>query len=503
MMLKFIIVLCLSIDLTAAASQGRKKVLILGAGASGITAAKTLYDQGIKDFLVLEGQNYIGGRIKQTSFAGMKVELGANWIHFTDEEDNPLIPLKNKADLTTIPANFADRTIRNDSGAEVSNNELDKEWATASDQLFELGEERGEEDIPPRDMPASTALETLGWRSDTPLKKILSWYDIDFEYGESEKETSLNNMGVPGEDSFITDQRGVWTLFRDFYSSFPEKILLNQTVIKIKYGDESVEVTTDEGITYIADYALCTFSTGVLSSGMVTFDPDLPDWKKEAIFRLRLVHYTKIFLKFPRDFWDDSEYILHVSQERTRYFPVFQDLDRPDIFNGSTLLLATVTGEEALRIEEQGDSKTMDEVMQVLRNMYGDGIPNATEIVLNKWSQNPYVRGSWSDPVIGTDSSVHANMAGRLKNLFFAGEATDGDWYGFMQGAYYSGLKGANEIASCIQGKKCDAYQPTTGLPVIVKGRPSDASYRKPRPISVMSSALIFLYCFLSITSNR
>ena len=124
------------------------------------------------------------------------------------------------------------------------------------------------------------------------------------------------------------------------------------------------------------------------------------------------------------------------------------------------------------------------------------------EIVLNKWSQNPYVRGSWSDPVIGTDSSVHANMAGRLKNLFFAGEATDGDWYGFMQGAYYSGLKGANEIASCIQGKKCDAYQPTTGLPLIVKGRPSDASYRKPRPISVMSSALIFLYCFLSITSN-
>ena len=56
----------------------------------------------------------------------------------------------------------------------------------------------------------------------------------------------------------------------------------------------------------------------------------------------------------------------------------FQDLDRPDVFNGSTVLLATVTGEEALRIENQDDSKTMDEVMQVLRDMYGDGIPNAT-----------------------------------------------------------------------------------------------------------------------------
>ena len=185
-------------------------------------------------------------------------------------------------------------------------------------------------------------------------------------------------MDAAGEDTFITDQRGVWSLYRDFYSSFPEKILVNQTVTRITYSDESVEVTTAEGIIYSAEYALCTFSTGVLGSKMVTFDPDLPDWKKEAIFRLRMVHYTKIFLKFPTNFWDDSEFILHVSKQRTGYFPHFQDLDRPGFFNGSTMLLATVTGDEALRIEAQDNSQTLEEVMQVLRNMYGDGIPNAT-----------------------------------------------------------------------------------------------------------------------------
>ena len=113
---------------------------------------------------------------------------------------------------------------------------------------------------------------------------------------------SLNNMDAVGEDTFITDQRGVWSLYRDFYSNFPEKILVNQTVTRIKYSDESVEVTTAEGIIYSAEYALCTFSTGVLGSKMVTFNPDLPDWKKEAIFRLRMVYYTKIFLKFPTNF---------------------------------------------------------------------------------------------------------------------------------------------------------------------------------------------------------
>lgn len=256
--------------------------------------------------------------------------------------------------------------------------EIYKEWQKAIGELFKMGEARGEQDIPPRDMPASTALKLLGWTSDTSLKKALSWFDIDLEYGGSEKETSLNNMGPIGDDLFITDQRGIWTLFSDFYSSFEEKILLNKTVSKIKYNDEGVEVSTADGETFTADYALCTFSTGVLNSGLVQFDPDLPDWKKEAIFRLKLVYYTKIFIKFPSDFWDDTEWILHLSAQNTGHYPLFNDLDRSGLFPGSTSLLAIVTGDESLRVEAQDDSKTMEEVMQVMRNMYGPSIPNAT-----------------------------------------------------------------------------------------------------------------------------
>ncbi|KAK2560318.1 Polyamine oxidase 1 [Acropora cervicornis] len=289
---KSILVLWLSLSFGASSPQEKKKVLILGAGVSGITAAKTLFDQGVTDFLVLEGQSYIGGRVTQASFAGMKVEMGANWIHYSDQDDNPLILLKNKNDLTATPSNYSRHIIRNDTGADATNTHLSKEWTVARYKLFKLGEARGKEDIPLRDMPATTGLKKLGWRSDTPLKKLSSWSDINFQYGVGEEEASLNNMGAAGVDTFINDQRGVW----------------------IKYSDESVEVTTAEGIIYAAEYALCTFSNGVLESKMVTFDPDLPDWKKEAIFRMRMVYYTKIFLKFPKKFWDDSKFILHVSK---------------------------------------------------------------------------------------------------------------------------------------------------------------------------------------------
>ena len=91
---------------------GKKKVLILGAGSAGITAAKTLYDQGITDFLVLEAQDYIGGRIKQVPFAGMKVEEGANWIHYQDEDDNPLNSLNEKYHLTGHLSNYSNVCMR-------------------------------------------------------------------------------------------------------------------------------------------------------------------------------------------------------------------------------------------------------------------------------------------------------------------------------------------------------------------------------------------------------
>ena len=92
------------------AEHGRKKVnvLILGAGAAGISAGKTLYDQGITDHLVLEAQDYIGGRIKQIPFGYTKIEEGANWIHFAKEEDNPLNLLREKYKLKGHMSNYSD-----------------------------------------------------------------------------------------------------------------------------------------------------------------------------------------------------------------------------------------------------------------------------------------------------------------------------------------------------------------------------------------------------------
>ena len=53
-------------------------VIIIGAGASGVTAASELFRQGI-DFVIVEATEMVGGRVRTGHFAGYNVELGANW----------------------------------------------------------------------------------------------------------------------------------------------------------------------------------------------------------------------------------------------------------------------------------------------------------------------------------------------------------------------------------------------------------------------------------------
>lgn len=91
----------------------KAKVLILGAGLSGITAAKMLLGNNIKEFYVLEGQDYIGGRIHALQFEGVTVETGANWLHFLDDEDTtPLVKRMEEAEIGGVPSNYSDFIIR-------------------------------------------------------------------------------------------------------------------------------------------------------------------------------------------------------------------------------------------------------------------------------------------------------------------------------------------------------------------------------------------------------
>ncbi|XP_028392199.1 polyamine oxidase 7-like [Dendronephthya gigantea] len=435
-------------------------VLILGAGISGITAGSYLQSNGQSNFLILEAQDYIGGRVKQVKIGGLTVGEGANWVHYVEDGDeNPILVIANKINLMRYSMNISDFTLRN---SIHQNDDLGKAYKTVEELGMKLTEQNENNAQLSGDEPLSSVFAQHGWIPDTALKRTAEWWYLDFEYSVKPALASFRQFsGIPLENEYITDNRGFKGIIDYLSQNITGKFKTEKVVTHIKLNTSNgIEVRTRDGETFKAKYALCTFSTGVLASDLVTFEPELPKWKKVAISRLPLAYYTNIYVKFPSAFWDDTEFILNAGS-LTETFPLVYNLNIKDFHRGSNVLLFSATGENSLRIEAQSKNATKAEVMKSLREMYPNvNIPEPLEMTVGSFSQNPYIRGSFSNAAVGVTSADFNNLQGRLGNLFFSGEATSENYWGYSQAGYSGSLKQAKVIHSCLNGGECPAYEP-------------------------------------------
>lgn len=85
--------------------QHNASVLILGGGVTGVIAARTLHEQGIDDFIIVEARDELGGRMQNKTIGGKyTVEQGPNWVQGTQTGDgpaNPILLLTQKHNVTT------------------------------------------------------------------------------------------------------------------------------------------------------------------------------------------------------------------------------------------------------------------------------------------------------------------------------------------------------------------------------------------------------------------
>lgn len=56
-----------------------KKIIIIGAGASGFAAAARLISNEFENVTILEAENRIGGRVNTIPFGENVLDMGAQW----------------------------------------------------------------------------------------------------------------------------------------------------------------------------------------------------------------------------------------------------------------------------------------------------------------------------------------------------------------------------------------------------------------------------------------
>lgn len=277
---------------------------------------------------------------------------------------------------------------------------------------------------------------------------------------------TFNQFG--NANNLVVDPRGFNTIVKGEASTFlkakDERLLLNTIVTDVEYSNEGVTVHNSDGTCISAAYALCTFSLGVLQRGAVTFQPALPNWKNTAIQSFQMTTYTKIFLQFNETFWpDDTQFFLYASPTTRGYYPLFQSLSTEGFLPGSNIIFVTVVDNEAYRVENQPKEQTIQEIVEVLQEMFpAVQVPAPLDFTFAHWTNEPWSYGSYSNWPASTSLEMHQNLRANVDRLWFAGEATSAQYFGFLHGAWYTGQEMGQRIAGLL-GKGCNGTQGACG----------------------------------------
>jgi monoamine oxidase len=221
-------------------------------------------------------------------------------------------------------------------------------------------------------------------------------------------------------------------------------IRLNCIVKSVTHSASPVKVVTSLG-TFLAEHVLVTVPLGVLKKGAITFSPVLPTAKRTAISRMGVGAFNKVILQFPTRFWPNGNWFVNIAGADP-YGISFSSLETAA--PGKNLLVGWQFGSLAVKREAMTDAALINVVMAELRAMFKSSVvPAPIASAITRWTADPYSRGAYSYPRIGsprTDITALAAPVG--KRLYFAGEATSLDFPSTVHGAYLSGEREARNI---------------------------------------------------------
>ena len=401
-------------------------VIVIGAGAAGLAAARTLLAAG-RSVLVLEARDRIGGRVWTDELCGHPMDHGASFIHVWP--DNPWTKIARRLGFETV----IDRRRRFlfDDGAPASAETFDAFMAARQDALDQV-----------------LAVESEG--SDRAIADML---DLDPTFGAEARaslapwllgadnaEASALDFarGVSGEDRLVP--AGYGHLVSAYGQGVPVKLRCEAR--QISAWRDAVEIETSRG-RLRADHVVVTVPIGVLAAERIRFEPALDHDYLAAIEGLPMGLLQKIVLAFDGDpFGLGDRFYLHRregSEDRALYFcyPT-----------GGGHVVAFVGGSLARRLEKEGEAAAAAFALEPLRDLFGTTIDDRFVAARQtRWGVDPFSLGSYSVARPGASDRRLAFAQPHAERVHFAGEAAAEDgWAATVAGAFTSGRRAANRL---------------------------------------------------------
>ncbi len=413
-----------------------RSVIIIGAGIAGLAAAKKLKEKGY-GVIVLESQEKTGGRLRTDRSLGVAFDEGASWIHGPGG-GNPLTTIAQKAGANTFLTDDDNIAVYDINGTAYADNFLEnseKQFNSALDAVRNAGNQSQNFQSVFNSLYASQSNDRL-W------KYMLSAF-LEFNTaGDISKLSSKyfdDDEVFPGDDLIITNG---YDKFTDYLGQGID-IRLNTRVSAINYASDKVQITANNQ-NLEADFVIVTVPLGVLKNNSIAFSPNLPSNKTQALERMQMGNVNKFLLVWNNAFWDTNLQYIGYTPDTKGKFNYFLNVKK---FAPANALMTFAFGDYADVTETMTDPQIINEIMSHLKNIYGNSIPNPSNMLRTKWRQNINAFGAYSFAAVNTTSDDFDILAQSINNkVFFAGEHTSRDYRGTVHGAYLSGIREAEKI---------------------------------------------------------
>lgn len=441
-------------------------VIVIGAGAAGLSAARHLENFGVQ-VIVVESRDRIGGRVwDDKKMFGCCVGRGAQILNgctnnpisvLCEQSGLTMHHIGSKCDLLMEDGKCVDSSI--DSKVEFHFNAL----------LDAIADQK-------RDSPNNDkSLEEKVWEmhqlfleetqtSFTELEdKLLQFHLGNLEFSCAAPLSKVSSVSWDQNEEF-PQFSGDHTLLHNGFGILLSNLAQNLDIrlqFKVKevdYSGDKVVLTSADGRILSADKVIVTVPLFVLKSDWLRFTPDLPTRKQTAIKNLGAGLIEKVVLKFKYNFWEkvvkDADFFGHVpeSREGRGSCGLFYDLSgkrHGHTNKAGNVLMTVLTGEAAAHAQEMTDKAVVDMCMAILQKLFPFKIPDPQGYLVTHWGRDPYSGMAYSYIPVGSTGEEYDHLACDVDNkVFFAGEATNRYFPQTVTGAYLSGIREAAKIVS-------------------------------------------------------
>jgi monoamine oxidase len=407
----------------AAALPREADIVVIGAGAAGIAAARRIMAANRK-VIVVEAASQIGGRC-QTDISSFDVpfDRGARWMHNPDT--NPMIKLARAAGLEIATA---------PSGQKIRIGRRNARAGETEEFLAAL-------------VRANRAIEEASRKSDVSCASVLpkdlgDWAGTaEFVLGANFSGKDLKDVSVGDKvraqdrNAAITCRQGLGTLVAKLGEQVP--LSLSTPANRISWGSRDVTVETPSG-KIAARAAIITVSSNVLASGNIKFTPDIPKRALDAVAKLSLGSYDRIALQMPGNPLGLARDDIVIEQSNsTKTALMFANI------GGSSLCTIDVAGSFGRDLSAQGEAAMVAFAVEWLGKMFGHEVAAAVKkSSTTRWNAAPFALGAMSVAGPGGQASRKI-LTEPVGSLYLAGEATHETLWGTIDGAWESGERAA------------------------------------------------------------